>query len=87
MLMLVMHLFWHVNIRPYRTSSDICNKINVFCMVALFVQVSYFLMIEIMQARADFEGYVKDIVWNVVDTSPLMTIYFQIVLAILFEEQ
>ena len=37
--------------------------------------------------RADCEGYVDGIVMNIIDSLPLMTIYFQIILALIFDEK
>jgi hypothetical protein len=87
MCMLGMHLLWHVQIRPYRTSSDVCRQLNTVFAVSLIIQVSYFMMIEILQMYVDFEAYIIDILWNVIDTSPLMTVYFQIILAVVFDEE
>ena len=63
MCMLLTHLFWHVNVRPFRDDPDpMYGKANTFLMVVLFLCVSYFLMIEILQMRTDCEGYVIGIV-------------------------
>lgn len=76
MTMLFLHLLWHVNVRPYRTTNIESEKHNLLLMAMLFMVVSYFLFVEILQMRADFEDYIKGVAWNVVDCLPLFTIYF-----------
>ena len=76
MTMLGIHLLWHVKVRPFRTSDPLSGTYNIILMVILQIQVGYFLFIECLQMKAGFEDYIKDLMWNVIDCSPLLTIVF-----------
>jgi hypothetical protein len=82
--MVLTHLFWHVNLRPYRSENEFGNFILT---IMLILFVIYFLLIEIRQIWYDYRDYFYNFGDNVTQVFPLATILASCFSAFVMTEQ